>query len=392
MLSRDRVDLVELKEICDDIVADDNRAAEVIRRLGALYRRGDMKMESFDLNELIRETLDLLRAELLIRHVTPRIDLAPAVPSVDGGRVQLQQVVLNLVVNAADAMTEVDVARRTLEVRTEATNTDVRLHVVDNGHGIPEGDLKKSVRSVLQHEVRGHGHRARDLPVDRRGAPGQHHGDQQLRRRNDVFRQPAGEGKGVTDAAAAAAIFLVDDDPGVLRGAVAGPAGGRLERRDVRVRGSVPRAAGAEGGRLPRTRCDDAGAGRPRSATPARGRRRVVADRVHQRPWRHSHVGARHQGGRNRFPDQAGRGGGAGRSRARRDRTACCDAQRDGRRPRTFADVSRVSPRASATSWRHWRRESSTSRSPPTWALSSRRSSSTGRASWIGCRQEPARS
>ena len=143
MLGKERVDLVELREICDDIVADNNRAAEVIRRLGALYRRGDMKTERFDLNELIRETLELLRAELLIRHVTPRTDLAPAVPAIDGGRIQLQQVVLNLVLNAADAMTGGDVAKRSLELRTEATGTDVRLYVADNGHGIPESDLKR---------------------------------------------------------------------------------------------------------------------------------------------------------------------------------------------------------------------------------------------------------
>ena len=110
--ARDGVDLAELREICNDIVTEDNRAAEVIRRLGALYKRGDMKMEPLDLNELIRETLDLLRAELLIRHVTPRTDLAPALPMIDGGRVQLQQVVLNLVLNAADAMNEIDVEKR----------------------------------------------------------------------------------------------------------------------------------------------------------------------------------------------------------------------------------------------------------------------------------------
>ena len=69
MLSRERVDLAELRAICDDIVTEDNRAAEVIRRLGALYKRGDMKMEPLDLNELVGETLDLLRAELLTRHV-----------------------------------------------------------------------------------------------------------------------------------------------------------------------------------------------------------------------------------------------------------------------------------------------------------------------------------
>jgi C4-dicarboxylate-specific signal transduction histidine kinase len=64
MLGRENVDLDELRAICSDIVDDDNRAAEVIRRLSALYKRGDMKMEQIDLNALIVETLDLLRAEL----------------------------------------------------------------------------------------------------------------------------------------------------------------------------------------------------------------------------------------------------------------------------------------------------------------------------------------
>ena len=82
---QEHVDLAELREICDDIVSEDNRAAEVIRRLGALYKRGDMKMEQLDLNALVRETLDLLRAEILIRHVTPITELAPSLPEVDGG-------------------------------------------------------------------------------------------------------------------------------------------------------------------------------------------------------------------------------------------------------------------------------------------------------------------
>ena len=142
MLGRERVDLAELREICDDIVTEDNRAAEVIRRLGALYRRGDMKMEPLDLNELIRETLDLLRAELLTRHIVPRTDLATRLLTVDGGRVQLQQVLLNLILNAADAMNGIDAGARTLAVRSESTGADVRLSVVDNGPGIAEDDLK----------------------------------------------------------------------------------------------------------------------------------------------------------------------------------------------------------------------------------------------------------
>lgn len=142
MLNRDRVDLVELREICDDIVTEDNRAAEVIRRLGALYKRGDMKMEPLELNELIGETLELLRAELLTRHVVPRTDLAPALPMIDGDRVHLQQVLLNLTLNAADAMNGIDGDDRRLTIRTESAGTDVRMHVVDKGAGIAADDLK----------------------------------------------------------------------------------------------------------------------------------------------------------------------------------------------------------------------------------------------------------
>jgi len=142
MLSREQVDLAELRDICDDIVTEDNRAAEVIRRLGALYKRGDMKMEPLDLNELIRETLDLLRAELLTRNVVPRIDLTPGLLMVDGGRVQLQQVLLNLILNAADAMNGIDAAARAVTIRSESVGVDVRLTVLDNGPGIAEDDLK----------------------------------------------------------------------------------------------------------------------------------------------------------------------------------------------------------------------------------------------------------
>ncbi len=142
MLSRDGVDLVELREICADIVTDNNRAAEVIRHLGALYRRDDMKVEPLDVNDLIDETLELVRVELLARHIGPRVELAPELPTIEGGRVQLQQVVLNLILNAVDAMSGIDVDARTVMIRSESTDAEVRLYVVDNGPGIAENDLK----------------------------------------------------------------------------------------------------------------------------------------------------------------------------------------------------------------------------------------------------------
>ncbi|MDM0107944.1 HAMP domain-containing sensor histidine kinase [Variovorax sp. J22R24] len=141
MLGREHPDLAELKEICDDIITEDLRAAEVIRRLGALFRRGEMQLAPLDLNELVTETLDLARTELMTRHVSPVTELAP-LPLVDGGRVQLQQVLLNLILNAADAMNEVDPERRRLKIRTDLDGAKVRLLVIDQGTGIAPADTK----------------------------------------------------------------------------------------------------------------------------------------------------------------------------------------------------------------------------------------------------------
>jgi C4-dicarboxylate-specific signal transduction histidine kinase len=142
MLGRDRVDLVELREICSDIVSEDHRASQVIRRLGDLYRRNDTVMEPLDLNELVIETLALVRNELNARHVTSVTELASAPTGIKGGRVQLQQVLLNLVLNAADAMSEAAPHQRTLSIRTGATAAGVSMSVVDNGPGIAADDVE----------------------------------------------------------------------------------------------------------------------------------------------------------------------------------------------------------------------------------------------------------
>jgi len=142
MLSREGVDLAELREICDDIVTEDNRAAAVIRRLGALYKRGELDIAPLDLNDLVRETLDLVRTELMTRHVVPLTDLAPWLPVVDGGRVQLQQVLLNLILNAVDAMSGIEVDARQLTIQTSLDGSNVRMCVIDRGKGIAPENTK----------------------------------------------------------------------------------------------------------------------------------------------------------------------------------------------------------------------------------------------------------
>ena len=136
MLERDDVDLEELREICNDIVTEDNRAAQVIRRLGALYRRGERELRPVDINELIGETLELLHSDLVTRHVTVATDFAGALAPVEGERVQLQQVLMNLIVNAADALATVPEPDRALTVRTQMQGDKVQIDVVDAGLGI----------------------------------------------------------------------------------------------------------------------------------------------------------------------------------------------------------------------------------------------------------------
>jgi PAS domain S-box-containing protein len=142
MLARERVDLAELREICDDIVAEDHRAASVIRRLRTLFKGGDMPLQALDVNELIEDTLVLLHTELLMRHVVAVTDLAPSLPAVEGMRVQLQQVLLNLFMNAADAMEGNAVEDRKVVVATAMTDAGVHICVSDRGPGIAEADLK----------------------------------------------------------------------------------------------------------------------------------------------------------------------------------------------------------------------------------------------------------
>ncbi len=136
MLSADPPNVDGARETARRTIRDGNRASDVITRLRTLYSKKDLLPEPMDLNEATREVTSLSWSELQSKRVILRHELADDLPPVIGDRVQLQQVILNLLRNASDAMSGVDDRPRELLIRTECDEGDrVRLSVKDAGVG-----------------------------------------------------------------------------------------------------------------------------------------------------------------------------------------------------------------------------------------------------------------
>ena len=136
MLAADPPNVDGARETARRTIRDGNRASEVVTRLRALYAKKDPTIESMDLNEATREVIALSLSDLQRNRVTLRQELADDLPVVTADRVQLQQVILNLLRNASEAMSVVDDRPRDLLIRTEPDENDrVRLSVRDAGIG-----------------------------------------------------------------------------------------------------------------------------------------------------------------------------------------------------------------------------------------------------------------
>ncbi|MBY6264415.1 hybrid sensor histidine kinase/response regulator [Azospirillum sp. 412522] len=140
-LSQRQPDLDKTRIVVERIVRDAQRAGDVVRSIRALARRTPVDPGWVDVNALIADTLELVRAELRRARVTVETDLRAEPPWVHGDRVQLQQLVLNLVMNAIEAMSAENLAERRLRIVTARDEGSMRLQVGDSGPGIAEADV-----------------------------------------------------------------------------------------------------------------------------------------------------------------------------------------------------------------------------------------------------------
>jgi C4-dicarboxylate-specific signal transduction histidine kinase len=141
MLAADPPNVAGARETARRTIRDGNRASDVIARLRALFSKKDPTYEPVDLNEATHEVIALLRSELQRSRVILRAELDDEIPPVTGDRVQLQQVILNLLLNASDAMSSIDDRPRQLVIKTEREEDDrVRLSVQDAGVGFKPQD------------------------------------------------------------------------------------------------------------------------------------------------------------------------------------------------------------------------------------------------------------
>src|SRR2546421_1661689 len=136
-LTRDHPDVEEARAAAMRIVKDGKRAAEIITRVRQLFKKGPAQRELVDVNEIIREMIVLLRGETTRYKITVRMELAADLPLIMGDRVQLQQVLMNLIVNSIEAMKEVDGVRE-LALKSQRTEKEeVLVSVSDTGVGLP---------------------------------------------------------------------------------------------------------------------------------------------------------------------------------------------------------------------------------------------------------------
>ena len=157
ILTSSRPDLDELRDIVDDILQDDRRAGEVIRRTRSLLRKAPFEPTKLDLSAVVRETVEFLSALAIGQKVGLGSVLTPIELPIIGDRIQLQQVILNLAVNAIDAMADIPIENRKIGIRTSRFEEFAELSISDSGPGIPAEELKEIFEPFFTSKAEGMG-------------------------------------------------------------------------------------------------------------------------------------------------------------------------------------------------------------------------------------------
>src|SRR4029077_10937896 len=156
-LARDQPDLEEAREAAARVVKDATRAAEIIARVRMVFKKGVAQRELVDVNELIREMIILLRNEISRQSIAVRTQLAEALPQIMGDRVQLQQVMMNLIMNSIDAMKDVDGPRELTINSRSAESEQVTVSVSDTGVGLPSQQAEQIFNAFFSTKAHGTG-------------------------------------------------------------------------------------------------------------------------------------------------------------------------------------------------------------------------------------------
>jgi signal transduction histidine kinase len=147
----------EVNEILGDILRDDRRAAEVIRRMRSLLKKAPFQLKTFDLNDLVHETLGVLSSLAVARKIELTSLITQNALPILGDHIQLQQVILNLVMNGIEAMKDTPTENHIISIRTSRAEKFAELSVSDRGPGIPEDKLKEVFEPFYTSKAEGMG-------------------------------------------------------------------------------------------------------------------------------------------------------------------------------------------------------------------------------------------
>ena len=143
-MDKDYPEYESVRKALQGIVADNKRAAEVVNRLRNLVKKGTPNREMIEINSIINDVKDLINSELVLRNTSITLNLNPGIPVIQSDSIQIQQVLINLLTNALDAMNDKPIDARTIVISTRAENSsEIIVSISDSGTGIPPDSIER---------------------------------------------------------------------------------------------------------------------------------------------------------------------------------------------------------------------------------------------------------